>query len=367
MVPSPQPSRRRRLVFRLVAFTGMLAVALGVLEVGLRLFWTGYYRNEPGMRSQRSATLGWTNRPSVSYRHGEPEFVMEARHDSHGFRGAETPDAKPAGRVRVLALGDSFTYGIGVAEAETFCARLAAAEPRLEVVNTGVEGYGTAQQWLLFRETGARLRPDVVLLCYFWNDLANNMKRIEPLGLRLGADGSVAHTPPPPVAQKPEEARGGGGALHGSYAYRYLRDGWKTLWLRMKSAAGADLEDPDRLLPEQVEEAWRWQEALLAALARDVSASGARFAVVVIPDQVQVHPEIEVAGLRDHFLDVQERLGAIGKKIGVPVIDLLPGIRDAASRTKAPLYHRFDRHLNAAGHAAAAEVLVTEMRRLRLW
>lgn len=353
-------SRRRKLAFAAAALTLALAAALLALEVGLRLLWTGYYLKEPGMRARPSPTLGWENRPSVEFTYGEPEFVMAVRHDERGFRGPGVPATKPSGGARVLALGDSFTYGIGVQEDETYAARLQALDPRLQVINAGVQGYGTAQALQLYRERGA-LDADVVLLGYFWNDLANNVKGPR-LGYALGPAGELTYTRPthevkdpgPDFKKTP---------FRGSRAYRFLSDRLKMLRYRAKAALGVATEDPDLLRPDELEEAWAWQEALLRELARLVAERGARLVVAIIPDQVQVHPEVEVVGLSAHYVDVQPRLLALGERLGITMVDLTPGLKDLAAREGVTLYHRYDRHLDAAGQDAAARLMLDAVRR----
>jgi len=78
-------------------------------------------------------------------------------------------------RVRILAVGDSTTYGSGAADAETWPARLQQAlddraPGRLEVINAGVPGY-SAYQGLRYLETrGLDLEPDVVIACFGHNE-----------------------------------------------------------------------------------------------------------------------------------------------------------------------------------------------------
>ncbi len=73
------------------------------------------------------------------------------------------------GRPRVLALGDSFVEGVGVAYGDTVCARLEAllrrAEPELEVLNAGVVSYAPILEYLRLRQLLARgLAPRRVLV-----------------------------------------------------------------------------------------------------------------------------------------------------------------------------------------------------------
>lgn len=98
------------------------------------------------------------------------------RINDRGFRGSDWATAKPENGTRVVCLGDSITFGEGVHEEHTYPARLqtllAEAMPtrEVEVINLGVQGYGTVEGTALFRAMGASLDPDVVVVQFFLND-----------------------------------------------------------------------------------------------------------------------------------------------------------------------------------------------------
>jgi lysophospholipase L1-like esterase len=94
--------------------------------------------------------------------------------NSLGFRGTETVIAKPAGRQRIVMLGDSFTLGIGVKDGDTLAVNLQTAlldiGSNVEVLNFGVSGSSTKGQVRLLREYALQFAPDVVILTLFLND-----------------------------------------------------------------------------------------------------------------------------------------------------------------------------------------------------
>lgn len=93
--------------------------------------------------------------------------------NSQGFRGPEY-DLSDTNALRVLLLGDSFTFGYGVNQEETFAGllekKLNAAGIRSFVFNAGVTGWGTAQQFLYAQDHFELLKPDIIVVTFCEND-----------------------------------------------------------------------------------------------------------------------------------------------------------------------------------------------------
>jgi hypothetical protein len=101
--------------------------------------------------------------------------------NSLGYRDLEHKTAKPAGIVRILVLGDSMTFGHGVADDEIWPRRLAElAGPRVEVIAIAQNGWSTADQLFALRRDGLAFAPDFVVVGAVENDLGP--PRWEPSG-----------------------------------------------------------------------------------------------------------------------------------------------------------------------------------------
>jgi hypothetical protein len=353
---------------RRAALGGLLKVSVAVVstligaliaEGALRIFWAGYYMRAPRGHLEFHPTRGFANKPSVRVEYGKPEYRIMLGHNALGFRGREVSRSKAPEKVRIFALGDSMTYGLGVEDDETYSAILEKLDPRLEVINAGVAGYSPAEELLLLRERGLDLAPDIVTVMFIWNDLRDAYKesytrvRLEEGALRFDPpkDGSLEH----PIL-KPKRIRHP--LLSRSYLYRFVSDRLKGLRYRLRPAQIQPL-----LPPEEIEPAWELVLALFREIATLANEDGARFLLIVAPDQVQVEPDVLVLGVDPTVFGMQKRIRTFGAAEGIAVLDLEPGFRDAYDRDGVRLHYRYDRHWTPAGHRAAAKLILEELER----
>lgn len=316
--------------------------------------------------------------PSFRYTYTRAGFSNEVRYNALGLRGPEPSPAKAPGALRLAVLGDSFVEGKQVAESDVFTARLerlaAADGRRLEVVNAGMGGYGTSDELLLWQRTVAGLRPDLVIVAFFPNDVRNNVERAW-FDLREGRVVQVAEPPRPRVRWLYEAQKFLVSRSHLAYLL-------KSAALTLSGAApdrreeppnaphGKLLEDEEVFLTEPspgIARGWTLTLALLAELARQVEASGGRCVVALVPTRYQVDAALwrlhaERLGLDATAFDLelpQRRFAAWSAETRIPVIDLLPELR-RRNRDNS-FYYDQDAHWNAAGHRVAAETLLQEL------
>ncbi len=188
-------SFRKKWMFRLTALGVPTIIGIVILvmmmdryhflvvepQTGRRMIQRPLYLQEPGHKTTGhrylfDAQLGWRNIPNWTATTNGKKLTI----NSKGLRDREYPYKKRDNVTRLLVLGDSFTWGYGVANDEIFTelleTRLAASSAEYEVINTGVSGWGTDQEYLYLVDEGLRYSPDIVVLAFFLlNDPAENV------------------------------------------------------------------------------------------------------------------------------------------------------------------------------------------------
>lgn len=310
---------------RVLLALATLVLPLFALERGARPFverLTTLFQTDP--------VLGWRNRPGVTDTFwGEP-----ARINAQGLRGPERARPKPPGLRRVLVLGDSVAFGLGLAEdRDTFPARLeralAARGAASECLNAGVCGWSTRQERLFLEREGEGWQPDLVLVAFVLNDVTE----------RPGGTAQLAYTRP----------EGMPGWLANSGLYLALHE------LALRRALAGDSPEARahqaRLTPyhlilqpgsEGVEAAWRalWPE--LEGLQAWCVARSLPVVLVAFPHAFQLRDpgtDRPQRFLADHaarrdmaFLDLLPPFGAALRARGLALEDLFhDGVHPSAS------------------------------------
>lgn len=92
----------------------------------------------------------------------------------NGLRGTPPQLPRPAGRERILLVGDSSFFGHGVADDQTpterLRARLRSEGLDVDVVNAAIPGYSTEQSRLLLDDLGWAMEPTLLVIANVWSD-----------------------------------------------------------------------------------------------------------------------------------------------------------------------------------------------------
>jgi GDSL-like lipase/acylhydrolase family protein len=361
-----------------------LAMATLALEIGLRVL----YPDVPIIR--RDERVGSLARPNLDVRKtfGGHERVVRVATNAFGLRGAEVPTGKTPGLRRVLALGDSFTFGDAVEAEEAWPAQLerllngGASPGRWHVVNAGIPGHGTGQQLLLSRLLEERVRPDVVVLGFtVVNDVLDNLcveeasytpKRGVPCFVLDGQ--RLALVTPPRIEPAPaRRARLRVVDFVAGEARRLTLGHPRLLALAGWSGVAADLPYVPATIaswydPRYAEPGWRLTRRLLTELREQFHAQRVPLVVLVIPAALQVDPGLQSAlrAFGARHAAVQDFLGEPARpqrlvadfcrSAALDCVDALPALQELGERGTRT-YYSIDNHWTPAAHARAADLV----------
>jgi hypothetical protein len=305
----------------------------------------------------------WQYKSGFSQRHRMQEFSVEVRTNSWRLRGAEVEALAEA--VRILVIGDSFTFGWGVQESQRYSEvlggllREATPGRRVEVVNAGYWGYTFDQQYLLLRELLPRLRPQLVVQGVH----PGHVPTLQGHRLEVSESGEPVAVRNPAITVDEKGAvrfRSDwldrpplGLRVLGTAARAFLN--WRLS--RSQMTRELSLYAPGSTLFDRE---WEMTGDVLAHTGRLLQNEGIPWVVLLIPRDFQVARE-EWNSSEDlgRGLDLElptRRMAALVAGNGAAVVDLLPEFR----RLYSPdLYFATDPHWSPAGHALAARSILT--------
>ncbi|MDG2308463.1 MAG: hypothetical protein P8R42_28120 [Candidatus Binatia bacterium] len=162
---------------------GIIGAALLISELFLRFSLSSHEINgnywARGAFSPHEAA-GYIHHPGYEGRAiRQGVFDVEVRIDENGLRQSNL-EAQLRYPRRVLLLGDSFAFGLGVAEEDSFASRIQAdLNPvGIGVINGAQTGYGAEQETLLGLELIRKFEPDLVVTALFpLNDIEADFNR----------------------------------------------------------------------------------------------------------------------------------------------------------------------------------------------
>lgn len=286
--------------------------------------------------------------------------------NSHGCRDAEYPLDKPAGSYRILALGDSFTFGMGVEQEKTYPAQLERilneGNHTVEVINCAVTGYDMWQHNVALQKKARTYRPDLVTLGVFVNDLLYSLAPLEI-------------SQPGYQGENPFTRKGVRSWLHRIYIYNVMRNLEDRLKYRFRSRFDAKYlqgiaarrliwgpENPDdihyRLMAGKAER--RFYLAFRRALSEFVitaTDSGANVLILMIPDSVQLHD----ASMQSLNSFVKKTAGSLN----VSFLDLTPVLETQDDPESLYLFPD-DAHNSPKGLRVIAEAIANELEKTKL-
>ncbi|MEM7356939.1 MAG: GDSL-type esterase/lipase family protein, partial [Acidobacteriota bacterium] len=338
--------------------------------------------------------LGWRLKENVSFYWKNAEFANgSVTVETNAIGGRQMPSVvadSSLETLRILVLGDSFSFGWGVESGEAYAAVLQSLLNgeglglRIAVSNMAVPGYGPEQVGQALKRSAAKLDPvpRVVVVGFTENDFAN---------LAIGANEKVVRRGH--LVRRSSLPGNGSDSLVSELTYRSML--FRALF-RLKEAAivklatgppapGPSAAAPRRTLSRldtieleifrrkpsaEVQRLFLKAEGILADIAKTTRAMDAELVVMGIPwphsvSQAKFEDFIERAGAdisRFHRLAPSQRLRTVCQGLGIRMVDMNELLQDRVRDFgTAELYFETDGHWTAQGHRVAGEHLAAEV------
>lgn len=304
------------------------------------------------------------------------EFISYPRTNGQGFFDDEFALEKPENTYRMALLGDSFTQAAEVNVSDAFHHLLEkklnenSAGKRYEVMNFGIGNTGTDKHYLLLKNYVLEYGPDLVVLDFF---VGNDVQDTAWLGKSLhlpyfeldNNDGSLSYREAekyePPLYKR---ALSKSVALSTIYRKLIYSPAFQVSKARKEGRISDYWMVYSANYSEEWNAAWELTRKLILEMKSLSEENGARFLLVVIPADMEVHPERWGELLKAYpemkntvwDLERPERiLGELCSSSRMDCLFLLPEFVKESG--KKELYYKWDKHLNAEGNRLAANVI----------
>jgi len=341
---------RRLLTARAGAFLIGVLSAFVAAELSLRIY--NYYRPSFIFQSKPTRYEQWRGAPQA--------WVNETdRLNSHGYNGHEYTTQKPSGTYRIIGIGDSFAFGV-VPQRDNYLTlleqKLRAAGRSAEVINMGIPATGPPDYLEIVRREGLSLDPDMVLLSFF---VGNDFDESRPSPRRPVSSIFVVRL----LRYLTKRHRAFQGLAAGSGPRADTAPTFTSDYFRALEKQRSFIFEKDN---SEFESDLKYAMASLLEINHLCQKRGIRFVVTIIPDEIQVNPQLRktmVATRGEGQVDFEQANRQLSSELansGIPVLDLTPAFE--SSPQNQSLYKPLDSHWNIAGNALAAQKIFEFLR-----
>ncbi len=352
------PTSSRIWFFRIFSILLGTAIAFLTAEVGLGLLSDHISKSEqmaPGL-IRHDPDLGWRLTPGWSGTHTTFDYTTSYSTDVRGFRQSDVGQNNV--RRRVLVLGDSFVFGLGVANSETFVSCLNRTTTDVAFVNGGIPGY-SPDQVMLWAPTARLLSrsTEELLFVYLGNDLIDigedfpfQAPYAKP-SAALNQQGELVILNQP----VPAELKAGG---PGQITADMIGGDAQPLFprsqiMRLLREAGLGRANVNEAA---IIEAIEPKLALFSAVLNRIRAQGENpLTLVILPGASATQTTGTLSGIYQQHL--REQLLSLARAENLPTIDLLEALSKGPLGQGKELYFVNDGHLTSSGHERVCETL----------
>lgn len=350
--PSPFHSKARRL--RTIAVRAVwLFLCLGFPLCAAVVTFVGYHAWKHPPRTnlilpptlQADDRLGYVHQPNLDVWY---EFGVNQRYrfvtNSQGARSN-----RPGGFVNApfaIAVGDSQTFGSGIAYEYTYPARLedALGQP---VMNLGVSGYGTVSS-IRRAESFLHLNPKVVILGYYYDHAIRSVSPCYP-GFMLrcltvpyvvfNGAGDLRIIEPSDNRNVLELQRSYYSYISGQEGrYAFWKDFYWSAWRLWADAVQSSELFFGRRHPSMQQQA-AVANFLIRSFSEKVKSKGSRLIVLYIPDY-----------FGQKVIPPPEYLSGLMERLKIPFVDITSDLQMALDHDPKSIQVPNDGHLNEVGH-----------------
>lgn len=375
----------KNLLINFALVMGTLLFLFAITEILFRVFYPqsdkSYvfdkligYRREPGAFIKRTGNM-----------------ITHKTVNSLGFVDTERSFEKPAGVKRIVIMGDSMTEALQVTNENDFQSLLENElnqdnNRQWEVINLGLSGQNSAQEYLTFKHYGLRFNPDsAIIVMAITNDVSENSpslyKESDRPYLLMRNNEEIIIPPQNPTYGFPIDM-----LRTYFHSFRWAMNRVYDLKQQINRAFTREYASRTEQKSEEIplffanflagknddwQEAWKITADIFNQIKMFAQQNGINLLVIIIPDRTQVYQsdwEEQLSKAKKEFSALQNkelifdneepsrRARAMLATLDIPFIDFLEIFKARAAEGHY-LYVRGDTHLNRDGHALVAREL----------
>jgi len=371
-----------------------IIILLILSEVSLRLFYPQPIFKHTVIESippifNESSYFPWELKPLTKTQHISvtDEFNVSININSLGYRDYEFTKNKPNDTYRILAIGDSTTYGFGVEINETYIKILEKflnekEDKKYYIINAGFKsGRGPDTEYLFIKKEGISLNPDMIIVGFFmendfrdyrentWElDSLEDINKIRPKDTYVDSNNKLRNV-----------GNGSTGSIKGelykinvylsfhSHLYILFKNNFRNILITIQNGK------PEPSIyslnyPERVEKDIEATLGLLLKMKKIADENNIKLVILIIPTKDQVY-NYKIRDNENNLLNWTKPntiLKDFGAKNNIKIIDILPHLGEYMRYSKESIYFKIDPHWNKNGNYIVGKSLYEELEKNKI-